>query len=173
MDKTQKLHPGQPFPPTQFKRLGGPDYQFGGTGSWQILFVYRGKHCPICKGYLGKIKQRLEKIEALGANVAALSADSEAQAHETLEAVKPNFPLLYGIDVPMMQDLGLYISEPRSATETDHRFPEPGLFVLNPEGALQIIDISNAPFVRPDLDVLISGIEFVIANAYPIRGTHR
>ncbi len=156
-----------------FKRLDGPDYQFGGTGTWQILFAYRGRHCPICKGYLGKIKQRLEKFEVLRVNVAALSADSEAQARETFDSVKPGFPLLYGIDVPMMQELGLYISEPRSATETDHRFPEPGLFVINPAGTLQIVDISNAPFARPDLDVLLGGIEFAIANAYPIRGTYR
>ena len=173
MDKTQKLHPGQHVSPMHFKRLDGPDYQFGGTGTWQILFAYRGRHCPICKGYLGKIKQRLEKFEALGVNVAALSADSEAQARETFDAVKPGFPLLYGIDVPMMQELGLYISEPRSAIETDHRFPEPGLFVINPAGTLQIVDISNAPFARPDLEVLLGGIEFAITNAYPIRGTYR
>ena len=173
MDKTQKLHPGQNLLPLQFKRIDGPDYQFGGSGTWQALFVYRGKHCPICKGYLGKLKHRLEKFETLGVNVAALSADNEAQTRETFDAVKPNFLLLYDIDVPMMQELGLYISEPRSTPETNHPFPEPGLLIANPGGSLQIIDISNATFTRPDLDVLLGGLEFVIANAYPIRGTHR
>lgn len=173
METTKKLHPGQQFSPILLKRLDDADYQFGGTGAWQVLFVYRGKHCPICKGYLGKINLRLEKFTALGSKIAALSADSAAQARETFDAVKPNFPLLYGIDVAMMQQLGLYISEPRSPTETDHRFPEPGLFMIDPHGSLQIIDISNAPFVRPDLDMLLSGLEFVVGNDYPIRGTHR
>lgn len=45
------------------------------------------------------------------------------------------------------------------------------MFVLNPAGELQIIDVSNAPFSRPDLKMLLSGLKFVIANDYPIRGT--
>jgi hypothetical protein len=35
------------------------------------------------------------------------------------------------------------------------------------------MDISNAPFAQPDLDVLLGGFEFVIANACPVRGTYR
>ncbi len=173
MEKTAKLHAGQKMEPLTFKRLDGAAYQFGGAGAWQALIVYRGQHCPICTGYLGKIKQRLSSFEKLGVQVAALSADNEAQARMTFDKVHPNFPLLYGLDEAGMRALGLYISQPRSASETDHLFPEPGLFVVNPDGALQIIDISNAPFARPDLDVLLGGLEFVIKNAYPVRGTHQ
>lgn len=173
METTTKLHPGQQVAPLTFKRLDGTAYQFGGTGAWQALIVYRGQHCPICMGYLGKLKLRLEKFDKLGVHVAALSADHEAQARMTLDKVQPNFPLLYGIDDATMRALGLYISTPRAASETDHNFPEPGLFVVNPAGVLQIVDVSNAPFARPDLDVLLGGLEFVINNDYPVRGTHR
>ncbi len=81
--------------------------------------------------------------------------------------------MLYGMDIPTMQRLGLYISEPRSAQETDHRFPEPGLLVANMEGILQVVDVANAPFVRPDLDTLLMGLSFVIEKNYPTRGTYR
>lgn len=173
MDVTTKLHPGQIFEPREFSCIDGPTYRVGGAGKWQVLFVYRGLHCPICKGYLGKLKQRHAKFEELGIEVAAVSADSEAQARTTAEDIAPTFPLLYGLDLPTMRTLGVYISEPRSPEETDHRFPEPGLFVINPDGVLQIVDISNAPFVRPDLDTLISGLKFVAENDYPVRGTYR
>ena len=33
----------------------------------------------------------------------------------------------------------------------------PGLFLLNPDGELIIIDYSNSPFARPDLRILIEG----------------
>ncbi|GAC1322610.1 MAG: peroxiredoxin-like family protein [Collimonas sp.] len=173
MDTTSKLHPGQKFAPEIFKCLDRPDYTFGAPGQWQALFVFRGQHCPICKAYLGKIEAQRSRFEQLGISVAAVSADSEAQTRLTAAASSPAFPLLYGMDVAAMQRLGLYVSEPRSAQETDHRFSEPALLVVNADGILQIVDIANAPFVRPELEALLRGLSFVIENNYPIRGTHR
>jgi hypothetical protein len=46
------------------------------------------------------------------------------------------------------------------------------VFVVNGDGNIQILDISNAPFARPDLEGLLNGIKFVRDNDYPIRGTH-
>ena len=71
-----------------------------------------------------------------------------------------------------MNTLGLYISDPRSEKETDHPFAEPGVFVTNAKGEIQIIDISNAPFARPELEALANGLSFIRKNDYPIRGTH-
>lgn len=173
MEATTKLHPGQHFTPLTLSQLDGADHTFGAPGGWQALFVIRGQHCPICKSYLGELEKRRAAFAELGISVAAVSADSEVQTRLTAEAAKPGFPLLYGLNETAMQSLGLYISEPRSAQETDHRFPEPALFVVNPQGLLQLVDIANAPFLRPDLDRLISGLRFVIDKNYPIRGTHK
>ena len=173
MHTTAKLHPGQAMEPLTFRRLGGDDYTFGAPATWQALFVFRGQHCPICKAYLREIEQRRDALAALGVSVAAVSADTEAQCRITAEAAAPGFPLLYGMDEDVMRRLGLYVSEPRSAQETDHRFPEPALFVVNPDGVLQLVDVANAPFLRPDLDRLVRGLGFVIEKTYPIRGTHR
>lgn len=70
-----------------------------------------------------------------------------------------------------MRQLGLYISEPRSPQETDRPFSEPGLFVVNPQGLVHIVDVSNAPCVRPDLKGVLNGINFIKERGYPIRGT--
>ena len=72
-----------------------------------------------------------------------------------------------------MKSLGLYISNPRSEAETDRPFSEPGLFVINASNQVQLIDISNAPFVRPELNAIINGLAFIRNpdNQYPIRGT--
>ncbi len=43
--------------------------------------------------------------------------------------------------------------------------------MTNPEGRLQVVDISNAPFARPDLETLANGLAFVQQKDYPIRGT--
>ena len=41
----------------------------------------------------------------------------------------------------------------------------PGLFLLNPDGELVIIDYSNSPFARPDLRILIEGGYPNVCNA--------
>ena len=79
--------------------------------------------------------------------------------------------MAYGLGIDDMRRLGLYVSEPRSPQETDRPFAEPGLFVVNAQGNLQIAEASNAPFVRPDLELVAKGIAFIRENDYPVRGT--
>ena len=51
-------------------------------------------------------------------------------------------------------------------------FPE--ITVQAADGAVQVVDISNNPFVRPELESLVSGLEWIRNpdNNYPIRGTY-
>jgi peroxiredoxin len=112
------------------------------------------------------------RFSDLGVEVVAVSADPEEKARAFVEETSATMPMGYDLSLDQMAQLGLYISDPRSPQETDRPFAEPGLFVINAEGKVQIVDTSNAPFARPDLEVLASGIGFVRANDYPIRGTH-
>ncbi|WP_159651049.1 peroxiredoxin-like family protein [Vibrio atypicus] len=142
--------------------------------SWRLVVVYRGKHCPLCTRYLNELEAMKARFLQQGVDIVAVSADSEAQVAQHMEQLSVSFPVAYGLTIEQMQTLGVYISHPRSEQETDHPFSEPGLFVVNDQGQVQIIDISNGPFVRPDLNVLLSGIAFIRnpTNNYPIRGTY-
>ena len=104
----------------------------------------------------------------------AVSGDSADQLKAHLDKLEVSFPFLYGLSIDQMNALGLYISHPRSEQETDHPFPEPGLFVINEKGQVQVVDISNNPFVRPALSQLVSGLSWIKnpENNYPIRGTY-
>lgn len=75
------------------------------------------------------------------------------------------------MSLAQMRELGLYISDPRSPQETDRPFAEPAIFAINPDGNVQVVDISNAPFSRPDLASLLSGLKFIREKQYPVRGT--
>ena len=70
-----------------------------------------------------------------------------------------------------MRELGLYVSEPLSEAETTDLFSEPGTFAIRPDGSLMLVDISNGPAARPDLDELLDGMKFNINNDRPVRGT--
>ncbi|MEM7501512.1 MAG: redoxin domain-containing protein [Pseudomonadota bacterium] len=173
-----KIHAGDSFPSLPVQNLDGETIDIAkpsGSADWQMVVVYRGQHCPLCTKYLNALDGYLERLKEADVSVAAVSADSEDQLTHHLERLDTRVPLYFGLTLEQMQSLGLYVSVPRSEKETDHLFPEPGLFVINAEGNVQVVDLSNNPFVRPELDALVSGIEWIRDpdNNYPIRGTHR
>lgn len=176
----QSLKPsaGKLFPKITVKKFGGGEVVLGtpsGPTSWQLVIVYRGKHCPLCTTYLSELNEVLAELKALNVDVVAVSADPEEKVRIHLAQINPSFEVGYDLSIEQMQTLGLYISNPRSPDEHDRPFAEPGLFVINSEGAVQIIDISNAPFARPDLKSLVMGLKFLRdpENNYPIRGTYQ
>lgn len=172
-----KMSAGDTFPSITVAKLGGGELTLGkaeGECDWSLIVVYRGKHCPICTNYLKTLNGLTKELKALKVSVAVVSADSKEQAEMQMELVSPEYPVGYGLSIEQMQALGLYISEPRSEKETDHIFAEPGLFVVNEKGNAHLVDISNAPFLRPDLSMIVGGITFIRnpENNYPIRGTY-
>ncbi|GAA6185168.1 redoxin domain-containing protein [Aliiglaciecola sp. NS0011-25] len=175
MTNLVKPIPGSTFPSIEATLLDGSRVNLGqahGDADWQMLVVYRGKHCPLCVRYLNLLEQHKEALNAIGVSVTAVSADSKAQLTDNMDSLDVSFPIAYGLTVEQMKQLGLYISAPRSDKETDHDFSEPALFVINGEGVLQAVDISNGPFLRPELDVVVRGLTFVRKQTdYPIRGT--
>lgn len=171
MTQVQKLAAGADFPAISVPRLGGGEVSPATGEGWRLLVVYRGKHCPLCKPYLVTLNALIDEFAAAGVSVAAISADPEEKAAADLAEHGWRFPLGYGLSIEQMQQLGLYISHPRSPQETDRPFAEPGLFLINPAGQAQIIDISNAPFARPDLASIARAARRIQDMNYPIRGT--
>lgn len=168
-----KLMAGENLPEISLPVVNGANQSIGKTqkeGDWKMIVVYRGLHCPLCKPYLTGLEELLPELKEAGIEVLAISGDPKEKADSQVSEGKLNFPVAYDINPDQMKSLGLYISNPRSPKETDRPFPEPAVFVLNSENKLQIIDISNAPFSRPDLKKLLKGIKFIQANDYPIRG---
>lgn len=168
---SNKLPAGSELPAMTLPAVGGGEISLGGAREgWQAVFVYRGLHCPICKTYLGKVQEKLDAFRELGADVVAVSGDPKEKAEAFVAEVGLSYPVGYDLSVEQMRSLGLYISSPRSDAETDRPFPEPGLFVTTPDGTVQIVEIANAPFVRPDLDLIVRGLSRG-KEGYPVRGT--
>jgi peroxiredoxin len=166
------LRAAEQFPDVTVPKAGGGDIALGKGEGWRMVVVYRGQHCPVCRTYLRGLNEMLDDFAQAGVNVAAVSADTKDKAEKEIAEENWRFPVAYGLSIDQMKTLGLYISDPRSPQETDRPFPEPGLFVVNPRGQLQIIDISNAPFSRPDLKMVLKGLKFIQEKDYPVRGTH-
>lgn len=174
--KTAKLHPGTPFPALSVRGQDDTTVDISrptGDADWQMVVVYRGRHCPLCTKFLNNLAGFRQRLLDIGIDIAAVSADSKGQMEEHLSRLDVNFPFFYGLSAGQMRELGIYVSLPRSEKETDHNFPEPAMFVINAEGNIQVVDMSNNPFSRPDLETLVSGLEWIRKpdNNYPVRGT--
>lgn len=176
MTYSVKLKAGDLFPTLKATRLDGSAVTLGktqGNSTWQAVFIYRGKHCPLCTKYLNELEGYKQVFSEAGVDILAVSGDSKQQLEAHLDQLTISFPIAYGLTEAQMKSLGLYVSLPRSEKETDHNFAEPGLFVVNEHGNLHVVDISNNPFVRPELGALTRGLNWIRDpdNNYPIRGT--
>ena len=149
MEADTKLPAGAQFPDLTWTSVDGekvtPAKEFG----WRMLVVYRGKHCPLCRNYLGELDSTRAELDEAGLKVWAISADPVERAKSEVDEEAWSIPVLAGLSEEDMKALGLYISSPRSPEETDRNFAEPGVFVINPQGQVQIVDVSNAPFATP------------------------
>lgn len=168
---TSKLAAGAAFPDIKVAKLGGGEVAPANGDGWRMLVVYRGKHCPLCVRYLTMLNGMLEDFEKQFIDVMAVSADPESKAAAQVKEHGWSFAIGHDLSVEQMHTLGLYVSSPRSPEETDRPFSEPAVFVINPKGEIQVVDLSNAPFARPDLAALLAGLTFVREKDYPVRGT--
>jgi len=174
--KPMKLAAGQVFPPIIVEKIGGgqidlsiPPVSF----DWRMVVIYRGKHCPFCTEYLVELNNLTKEVNGSGLDIFAMSADTEERAKMHIPSLNLKFDVGYGLNIQQMQDLGLYISTPRSEAESDRPFAEPGLFITNEKNQTLIIDISNVAFGRPELKTMLRGLKHIRkpGSNYPIRGT--
>lgn len=173
--------PGSVLPAAELPLVGGGSVSVGRPSAGfecQLAITYRGIHCPLCKKYVESLKETAAAFAALGIELVVLSADTkdQAEAFEAdtgLTASETPIKLAYGLTIEHAYKLGLFVSS-RMAHELpfgEHLFPEPGLHLTYGDGRLWIVDISNAPFSRPDLKALAAGLSFAVKNSYPPRGT--
>lgn len=168
-----KISAGVTFP--SFSALSvdsGEKIEIGkASGKWQLVIVYRGKHCARCKKYLNTLEQMQTAWHDAGFSIMTVSADSREKAQADIAEFGWTFPVACELSEDEMRKLGLYISEPLSPNEADGLFAEPAVFCLRPDGTVQIVAISNGPSARPDLGELLDGMIFTINKERPPRGT--
>ena len=135
------LDAGNAFPKLTVAELQGGMLTLGtprGDHDWQLVVVYRGLHCPICKKYLSTLDGLVADFNKAGVDVVAVSGDPKDKAREMAQEQDLSLTIGYDMSIAQMRELGLYVSDPRSPQETDQPFAEPGVFVVNGDGNIQI-----------------------------------
>lgn len=70
-----------------FQWLQGGKLELGApTGKWQLIIVYRGKHCPVSKNYLASLQMIIDELDEMGVEVIAVSGDGRERAESFVSA---------------------------------------------------------------------------------------
>ncbi|MEO0729759.1 MAG: redoxin domain-containing protein [Pseudomonadota bacterium] len=167
-----QLVPGTPFPSVNVSMLNSerPSLISAET-PMTMIDVYRGLHCPRCKGHLEEIVAKKAAFADAGISVVALSTDPVDRAKEALSdwGLGP-IAVGYGLSISDARKLGLAVSQSIREGETD-QFAEPGVFFVQQDGTLYGSIVQTFPFARPKIDDLIEVGQVVRDRGYPPRGT--
>ncbi len=166
------LTPRQAAPALSFTLTDGNTWTLGKEqpATFDMIVVYRGLHCPICKTYLGELESKLPEFAKRGVNVVAVSTDSQDRAEKAkAEWGLTNLKLGYGLAIADARTWQLYISGSIREAEPA-QFSEPGLFLIKPDGTLFYASRSSAPWGRPPLDQMLRGIDVATERKMPARG---
>lgn len=166
------VKPRQPAPPLKATLAGGGTWTLGADkpAAFDMIVVYRGLHCPVCKTYLGELEAKLPEFAKRGINVVAISTDNQERAEKAkAEWGLNNLRVGYDLTIDNARDWDLFISSAIREGEPP-QFSEPGLFLVKPDGTLFYASRGSAPWGRPPLDQMLRGIDIATERKMPARG---
>jgi peroxiredoxin len=133
------------MPHITVQTISGDSFTTGASTGWQIIHIYRGKHCPLCRQFLTELNASLEEFTAVGVDFIAISADTQDRAVAQVAEEGWKFTVGYGLTKEQMHTLGVYSTTPLPTEDVDHEFAEPAFFIVNPEGMMHVISLTTAP----------------------------
>ena len=176
----QPLVPREPVPELSLEQAGGGRWTLSEATPerFTLLVFYRGLHCPLCRTYLQQLVRLLDDFAEIGVEAVAVSSDDQGRAERTLEEWElAPLHILHSLPLDQAREWGLYISSSRGVTsigvEEPHRFSEPALYLVRPDGTLYFGMAQTMPFSRPDFRSILSSLKWIIESDYPGRGEIR
>ena len=101
-----KFVAGDLFPSISLNTLNHGNVEIGkptGDKDWQMVVVYRGKHCPMCTNYMRQLEQLKDRFYDIGIHIIAVSADPETKALAHNQEMGLSFPVAYGLSIEQMK----------------------------------------------------------------------
>ncbi|MCH8904779.1 MAG: redoxin domain-containing protein [Bacteroidetes bacterium] len=137
-------------------------------GKWVVLVFYRGNWCHLCNEQLSKIAEDYSKFQKLNAHVIAISTDVIDGVKKTIEKSAAPFEILmddkneviklYQVDVKKREykDITALLSGHKQGT-----YAIPALFIIDIEGVIRYVNISESYGDRPDNDEVLKQLSLL------------
>jgi peroxiredoxin len=151
------LSPGDAFPSLTQKRSGGGSFTLPDVfeDKFGVVLFYRGSWCPYCNAQLRAFQRSLDKLDEVGAKVAALSVDDETTTAELVAMHELTLPVGYGADAEAIAaSTGAFV-DPQGG------FLQSTGFVLDPSGIVVVSVYSSGAIGRLVPDDVIGMIRYI------------
>jgi peroxiredoxin len=140
---------------------------------------YRGVWCPYCNMELQAIQSALPEIRARGANVVAISPQTQANSRKSVRQNKLGFPILSDVDGKVAQAFGLrfelpgYLIDLYKSLKNDlpafngdpsWTLPMPARYVIGTDNVIAYSEVNPDYTKRPDPSELLPVLETLKAR---------
>ena len=131
-------------------------------GKWVVLFFYPADFTFVCPTELGGMADSYAEFQALGAEVIAVSTDTE-WSHKVWADVSP---VIQKVKYPMLADPTGEVCRAYGVYIEDLGLAQRGRFIIDPDGVLKSVEITDAPLGRNDKEVLrqIKALDYMRKN---------
>ncbi|MBW0447701.1 AhpC/TSA family protein [bacterium M00.F.Ca.ET.228.01.1.1] len=145
-----------------------------------VVTFYRGVWCPYCNIELQAINEVLPQIQAYGANVVAISPQTQVNSRKSVRTNQLGFPVLSDVNGQTAADFGLrfalpdYLVElyknlkndlPAFNNDPGWTLPMPARYVIGQDGIVLYSEVNPDYTRRPDPSDMFPVLEKATANA--------
>ncbi len=122
-------------------------------GKWAVVFFYPLDFTFVCPTEILAFSDAAPQFKALGAEVVAVSVDSQFSHYAWIRTPK-NQGGLGEINIPLVSDLNKEIARSYDCLDEEAGVAFRGVFLLDPEGVVQSAIVNNLPVGRNVNEVL-------------------
>lgn len=119
-------------------------------GKWSVFFFYPADFSFICPAELGDLADYYTEFQRLGVEIYAVSTDS----HLTHKAWHDSSDIIGKVEFPMLADRSWTLAKNFGVLIENEGMTQRGTFVVDPEGKIQIIELSAIGIVRSAVELL-------------------
>ena len=130
----------------EFKEVSDADLR----GKWSVVFFYPADFTFVCPTELGDLADRYEEFKARGVEIYAVSTDT----HFTHKAWHDSSDTIGKIRYPMIGDPTGEITRNFGVMREDQGLAARGTFVVDPNGVIQVVEITAEGIGRDAEDLL-------------------
>jgi peroxiredoxin len=121
-----------------------PEFDAFQPGKPNIVVFYRGHWWPWCRKQLGELQDALDRIDAAGATLVAISGDSSADAAALVARL--------GLTFPVISDVDLRLSAAFGVRQEGKDSPLPATFIIDGERRVTWSAVGDNIVNRPSID---------------------
>lgn len=131
-------------------------------GKWSVVFFYPADFTFVCPTELGDVADNYEELQKRGVEVYSVSTDT----HFTHKAWHDSSDTIRKIQYPMVGDPTGVITRNFGVMIEESGLAERGTFVIDPEGKIQVVEITAGGIGRDAQELLrkIKAAQYVAAN---------